>query len=87
MARTIYYYTSPSHALANLRAQQLKISSFSGCNDVFELASFNMVKGVQYEERRRFRERIRKWQDRQDTNFGLICFSKTWRNPLMWSRP
>ena len=85
MPDAIYYYTSPGHVLNNLRAGHIRISSFARCNDPFELAAFNMRKGVHYEERRRFRECIRKWQLRQDNNYGLICFSKTWRSPLMWS--
>ena len=81
----VYYYTSPRHVLTNLRAGYVKISSFSRCNDPFELAAFNMKKGVHFGERRRFRKRIRDWQHRQDNNHGLICFSRTWRSPLMWA--
>lgn len=85
MQNPVYYYASPRHILTNLRAGLLKISSFSGCNDPFELASFNMNKGVSYDDRRLFRQRIRAWQRRQDDRYGLICFSSTWRSPLMWA--
>lgn len=85
MQNSIYYYTSPRHVLTNLRAALLKISSFSGCNDPFELATFNMNKGVSYDDRRLFRQRIREWQRRQDDYYGVVCFSSTWRSPLMWA--
>ena len=85
MRKTAYYYTPPDYVLKNLRAGHIKISSFSRCNDSFELAAFNMKRGVRYQERHRFRARIRDWQRRQERNFGLICFSRCWRSPLMWA--
>ena len=85
MTKTLYYYTPPDHALANLRDGHVKVSSFAGCNDPFELAAFNMRKGARYDDRRKFRKRIRDWQGRQECTHGLICFSKTWRSPLMWA--
>ena len=85
MTKTLYYYTPPDHALITLRDGHVKVSSFAGCNDPFELASFNMRKGARYDDRRQSRARIRAWQRRQERTHGLICFSKTWRSPLMWA--
>ena len=82
---TLYYYTPPCHVLDNLRKRRIKISRFSRCNDLFELAAFNLDKGQSYEERHRFRGAIRCWSQRQDSAYGLICFSTTWRSPLMWA--
>lgn len=85
MPATVYYYTPPHHVLKNLADGRIKISSFAGCNDPFELAGFNMQTGARYDERRRFRARIRDWQCRQERTHGLICFSTSWRSPLMWA--
>ena len=68
----------PGHALSNLQSMHLKISRFSQCNDPFELASFNM-------KNREIRRQHREWLNYMDSCFGLLCFSRSWRNPVMWS--
>ena len=33
--RRLFYFTSPSFALDNLRQKQIKVSDFTKCNDLF----------------------------------------------------
>lgn len=76
--KRVYYFCPPEHALSNLQNRHLKVSRFSKCNDPFELASFSQKNsGI----RRRFRE----WLAYMDKQNGLLCFCRTWRNPLMWA--
>ena len=79
MTATVYYYTPPHHVLKNLAEGRIKISSFSRCNDPFELAAFNMQRGARYDEHRRFRARIRDWQCRRAIHLApvlSICSSE-----------
>jgi hypothetical protein len=75
--KKMFYFTSPEHICENLRNARIKISKFDKCNDVFELASFDLRdRGV--------RKRHREWVKKSSERVGLICFSEDWRNQLMW---
>ncbi len=76
-ARTLYYFTSPSHAVENLKNGWLKVSRFSGCNDPFELFAFNL-------RNKEVRPTFRRIQREIDQTFGLICFCESWQNPVVW---
>ena len=73
----LYYLTTEKHALSNLEKRRLKISRFSTLNDPFELMP---VKAVDAKHRRA----IRSFKQQIDKDKGLICFSKTWTNPVLW---
>ena len=75
--RRLFYYTSPDHLISNLSNKRIKISQFDRCNDIFELASFDL-------RDRRVRDRHRKWLEQCTKCTGLICLSEDWRNHLMW---
>lgn len=66
------------YALEALRTQEIKVSRFDDLNDPFELYGVNLANR---EHRRKFRE-FKRWASQR---FGLLCFSRRWRNPLLWS--
>ncbi|SEI61356.1 Protein of unknown function [Pseudooceanicola nitratireducens] len=74
----LYYFTSSEHAISNIEHQRLKVSEFSKCNDIFEA-------GCVAGDEKSFRKNHRKWREELDSEIGLVCFSKTWRNPVMWA--
>ena len=76
--KRVYYFTPPKYALDNLTKKSLKVSRFSECNDPFELASFS-------QKNKAIRGRFRDWLAYMDKQNGLLCFCRTWRNPVMWS--
>ena len=76
--RRVYYFTPPEFAVDNLEKAHLKVARFSQCNDPFELAAFN-------QKNRRFRRQFRDWLNHMDNSNGLICFCRSWRNPVMWA--
>lgn len=76
--RRVYYFTPPEHALDNLKKSHLKVARFSQCNDPFELAAFS-------QKNKRFRRRFQDWLNNMDRSNGLLCFSRSWRNPVMWA--
>ena len=72
------YYLSPApYALSNLALRRLKISRFAGLNDPFELLAADLVNPS---NRKAFAE----WKDKLNKSTGLICFSRSWSNPLLW---
>jgi hypothetical protein len=76
--RRLFYFTRSERLLENLLAEHLKVSSFSKCNDFFELASVNLAE-------KDVRSKQRKWASAIEPQLGLVCFSKGWRHPLMWA--
>ncbi len=75
----LYYFTPPEHAIENVQRQRLKISRFSKCNDGFELAAFELRDPD-------LRKKHRDWLTHIDAKHGLLCFSRNWRNPVMWGQ-
>jgi hypothetical protein len=73
----VYYLTGAQFALSNLALCRIKISRFEDLNDPFELLGVDVGDKNHRAAFRATKEDINKKR-------GLICFSKTWRNPLMW---
>lgn len=73
----VYYLTGAHFALSNLSLQRIKISRFEDLNDPFELLGIDV-------SNRGFRVAIRETKEEINNSKGLICFSKSWSNPLMW---
>lgn len=74
----LYYYLPTKYALDNLRNRRLKISRLDELNDPFELVAANRNDKHQ-------RTIWNNWQKVQIEKWGLVCFSKTWTSPVMWS--
>ncbi len=73
----VYYLSSAPFAISNLSLKRLKISRFADLNDPFELLAANLANA---DHRRAFGEMKRQLNETK----GLICFSRTWSNPLLW---
>lgn len=73
----VYYLTGAQFALSNLALRRIKISRFSDLNDPFELL------GVDVNDKSH-RAKFRRYKKDINNNKGLICFSRSWSNPLMW---
>lgn len=73
-----YYMTSAKWAEVILKERRLKLSRFHESNDPFEL---NLIDSR--DEKRR--EIVRMLVDYHNQNTGMICFGKTWENPVMWA--
>jgi hypothetical protein len=73
----VYYLSSAPFALSNLALKRLKVSRFADLNDPFELLAANLANT---EHRLAFG----KMKEELNATQGLICFSRTWSNPLLW---
>lgn len=74
----VYHFLSAQHALDDLKRRRLKIAQLDDLNDPFELL------GVELSDR----GQRRAFSDLKKTlseKYGVICFSKSWSNPVLWS--
>ena len=75
---TYFYMTSAKWAKVILRERRLKLSRFNESNDPFEL---NLIDSRDQSRR----EIVRMLVEHHNKNTGMICFGKTWQNPVMWA--
>ena len=74
----VYHLLPRKWALCDLKHRRLKVATFDDLNDPFEL------RGVRLENRAD-RLRFNRWRKRTAAKLGLLCFSKSWRNLVLWS--
>jgi hypothetical protein len=74
----VYHFSDAQHALSNIALWRIKISRFSDLNDPFELLGADLSdKGK--------RKAFRLVKEKLNEDTGLLCFSKSWSNPVLWS--
>lgn len=66
------------HALDSIRERHLKVATGADINDPFEILPLSLPKNVQ-------RRLLRNYRAQVFRSVGIISFSETWQNPLMWS--
>lgn len=74
----VYHYVGTKHGMDDLRRRRLKVATLRELNDPFELFGI----GLQDPELRRVVNRLK---DELAAVQGMLCFSRTWRNPVLWS--
>jgi hypothetical protein len=74
----LYYFVSANYGIENIIKQRLKIARLNDLNDPFEFLCVDMS---DTEIRQVFKKTL---SDLSETT-GVICFSKAWGNPVLWS--
>jgi hypothetical protein len=74
----LYHYVPFRYGLQNIERKRLKIAEFSDLNDPFELLGCELPT-------KNHRALFKSWKRTVAARFGLLCFSRTWQNPVMWS--
>ena len=74
----VYQLMSAQHAIDNIRKRRLKVSFLSDMNDPFELLGGSLAR---IEHRRAFQQ----WKAHMNRICRVLCFSRHWHNPVMWS--
>ncbi|MFG6590708.1 DUF2971 domain-containing protein [Sulfitobacter sp. 1A12157] len=74
----VYKFCNEEFGLSNLAKGRLKISTLDDLNDPYEFNGFSFSTV----QSRHLWDRVRKLTFQ---NSGLLCFSKTWSNPVLWS--
>ncbi|NBS53876.1 MAG: DUF2971 domain-containing protein [Spartobacteria bacterium] len=73
----VFYFTNANYGVSNLSLKRLKISRFNQLNDPFELLAADLLDP-------RDRKALSDFKDNLDSNKGMIYFSGSWGNPLLW---
>ena len=73
----VYHFLKAKHALDDLRHCRLKISRIMELNDPFEFLGVDLSDPT-------LRRALKKTKQQLSKTNGLLCFSKTWRNPVLW---
>lgn len=74
----LYHFLSAEHALEDIEKRRIKISQIDQLNDPFELWCV-------YQKDRSLRDALRAYKNEMNSRFGMLCFSKHWHNPVLWS--
>src|SRR6185369_16167015 len=74
----VYHLTRAEHALSAIALRRLKISRFRDLNDPFELIGADLR---DKDDRKQFRALQIALQEK----YGVLCFSRSWSHPLLWS--
>jgi len=73
-----YHLTSSDHGISDISLSRLKVARFAEVNDPFELMALNS-------HNREIRRLLRRFKVSQNSEMGLLCFSRNWTHPLLWS--
>lgn len=74
----LFNLTTAEHAISNIVRHRIKISQIDDLNDPFELLAINVGD-------KELRAAARLTRDQITETRGVICFSKHWSNPVLWS--
>lgn len=73
----VYKFMNALHGISNLSLQRLRVSRFNDLNDPFELLAVDLIDTKN-------RRALLKFKQVVDAQHGLLCFSDSWKNPLLW---
>lgn len=74
----VYHLTSAEFAINDIALGRMKVARFSDLNDPFELKALNFGGKIA-------RRAAEKFRTDYDHHTGLLCFSRNWTNPVLWS--
>ena len=73
----VYHFIDEQFGLENIKRRRLKIARIGELNDPFEF--------IARAEDKLERAALRSTKEAQTKSTGLLCFSKSWKNPVQWS--
>ena len=74
----VYHLLSAESGLSDIALRRIRISRFADLNDPFELLAAHLGE-------KPFRVAVRNWRTEMNATHGLLCFSKNWESPVLWS--
>lgn len=74
----VYHFLSADYAIQDLAMKRIRVSRFADLNDPFELLGAAQTE-------KRIRKQFAEFKHRVHEAYGMLCFSKTWHEPTMWS--
>ncbi len=73
----VYHFLNSHYGLEGIEKRRIKISRLTELNDPFEFLGADLSD-------REFRRVLTKTKKRMSESKGLLCFSATWKNPVLW---
>jgi hypothetical protein len=74
----VYHFLNRKYGLDDVRRRRLKIATLNDLNDPFEMLAMTLRDPE-------LRQAFRATKDQMAKRAGLLCFSRSWRNPVQWS--
>lgn len=74
----VFHFVPAGFGLEDIYHRRLKIATINELNDPFELFGVNLAN-------ENLRLAFRAMKQELSENRGLLCFSRSWRNPVQWS--
>ena len=74
----VYNLTPSQFGLSNIALRRLKVARFNDLNDPFEMLAVDVAV-------RDLRVGMHAKKEQINAEEGLLCFSKDWKSPLLWS--
>lgn len=73
----VYHFIEQKWGLDDIRKRHLKVARINDLNDPFEFEVATADRGV--------RKAFRATKDWLHASFGILCFSRDWKNPVQWA--
>lgn len=73
-----YHFMASHYALGSIALRRSRLSRYGDLNDPFELFAADMGE-------KRLRSAIRAMRQHFNQTQGILCFSRKWDNPVLWS--
>lgn len=74
----VYHFLPASYAIDDLKRRRLKIATLDDLNDPFDLWAIAQPDPV-------LRAALRATRNHFATHYGMLCFTRNWQNPVLWS--
>ena len=74
----LYHFLNREFGLDDIRHRRLKIATLNELNDPFEMLAMSFKDQT-------LRDAFRATKEQMAQRFGLLCFSRSWHNPVQWS--
>lgn len=74
----LFHFLSEDFALKDIRERRLKIARIAELNDPFEFLGAEL-------SNREYRAGLNRTKASLSEKHGLLCFARSWRNPVLWS--
>ena len=74
----VYHFLPTDYALEDIEKRRIKISEIDQLNDPFELWCVS-------QKDKQLRAALRGYKKEMSANYGVLCFSRHWHNPVLWS--
>ena len=74
----VWHFVNEQYGIENIQRRGLNIATLSELNDPFDLLGVNLGDS-------KLRRSFQVMKNELDKTRGILCFSKSWKNPVQWT--